>query len=57
MPSYGTYARIHQANFRASSPIISRQARSPSDDKGKRHGHLLAQGCELYNLIPVLRGD
>lgn len=57
MPGYGIEARKRQARFRATSPTISAKARLPSDDKGMRHGHLLALGCEEENLYPSLRGD
>lgn len=57
MPKYGVEARERQANFRDSSSTISRLARSPSDDKGMRHGHLLALDHEEENLYPGLRGD
>ncbi len=50
---FGRIARAQQARFRETLP---RAARNPSDDKGRRHGHLLAQGQEQYNLIPELRG-
>lgn len=36
---------------------LSAGARKPDDDKGQRHGHLLAHGHEEENLIPELRGD
>ena len=57
MPSFGKMARKRQADFRASSPSISEQGRTPSDDKGRRHGHLLATGYEDENLYPSLRGE
>lgn len=57
MPKYGVEARKRQAEFRCSSPTISQLARSPSDDKGLRHAHLLALGHEQENLYPCLRGD
>lgn len=57
MPKYGVEARKRQAEFRFSSPTISQLARSPTDDKGLRHGHLLALGHEEENLYPGLRGD
>ena len=56
MPKYGVETRKRQARFRKSSSTISRLARAPSDDKGMRHGHLLAQGHEEENLYPGLRG-
>ena len=55
--SFGAAARRRQAEFRKSSPTISESAKSPSDDKGRRHGHLLALGCEDENLYPPLRGE
>ena len=57
MNSFGAAARWRQAEFRKSSPTIGERARSPSDDKGRRHGHLLALGCEDENLYPSLRGE
>ena len=57
MPNFGKVARKHQADFRASSSSISEQGRTPSDDKGRRHGHLLATGYEDENLYPSLRGE
>ena len=56
MPTFGVEARRRQAGFRAQSPTISVRGRSPSDDKGQRHGHLLSHGCEEENLYPSLRG-
>jgi len=47
-------ARAQQARYRATLPEA---ARTPGDDKGLRHGHLLALGHEHENLIPELRGD
>ena len=57
MRGFGKAARKQQAEFRATSSTISDQGRSPSDDKGQRHGHLLAIGCEDENLFPSLRGE
>ena len=53
---FGREARERQARFRAESPSISEQGRAPSDDTGRRHGHLLAVGSEDENLYPSLRG-
>ncbi len=50
---FGTIARARQARFRETLPEA---ARTPTDDKGRRHGHLLAQGQEHHNLLPELRG-
>lgn len=50
---FGTVARQQQATFRNT---LSQPARSPKDDKGHRHGHLLATGYEDENLFPTLRG-
>ncbi len=50
---FGAIARAQQATFRATLPA---PARTPTDDKGRRHGHLLALGHEHENLIPELRG-
>ena len=57
MPTFGTIARQKQADFRNNSETISSEGRSPTDDKGQRHGHLLALGNESDNLYPALRGD
>ena len=57
MPNFGNDARKQQGNFRDTSPTISAQGRSPSDDKGQRHSHLLALEHETDNLYPSLRGD
>ena len=43
--------------FRDASPTITDAGRSPSDDKGRRNGHLLAVGNEQENLCPPLRGE
>ena len=56
MPSFGQAARNKQANFRNTSKTISPEGRVPSDEKGQRHGHLLALGHETDNLYPALRG-
>ncbi|MEY4545411.1 MAG: hypothetical protein RL685_1606 [Pseudomonadota bacterium] len=50
---FGAVAREQQAVFRTT---LSAAARQPTDDKGKRHGHLLAHGSEVENLYPGLRG-
>jgi hypothetical protein len=52
--SFGIAAREQQARFRETLPL---PARTPSDDKGCRHGHLLALGHEIQNLYPALRGN
>ena len=52
-PRFGVIARREQARFRAS---LSAAAQQPSDDKGKRNPHLLAQGHEFENLFPGIRG-
>lgn len=58
MASFGKEERIRQAHFRAESNFITmEEARHPTDDKGLRHGHLLAQGFEEQNLSPLLRGS
>ena len=54
--SFGNAARKRQAHFRDTSPTISERGRSPSDDQGRRYGHLLALGHEEENLYPSLRG-
>ena len=50
-------AKGRQRLFRDGSPTISERGRSPADDKGLRHPHLLAIGCETDNLFPGIRGD
>ena len=57
MRGFGNAARRQQADFRDKSTTISDQGRSPLDDKGQRHGHLLATGWEDENLYPSLRGE
>ncbi len=57
MSRFGKEARKLQGQFRSSSLTISSQARRPSDDKGIRHKHLLALGCEQENLFPSIRGS
>ena len=57
MRGFGKTARKQQADFRDTSTTISDQGRAPLDDKGQRHGHLLAIGCEDENLYPSLRGE
>lgn len=46
-------ARDQQARFRETLPL---PARTPSDDEGRRHGHLLALGREIHNRYPALQG-
>ena len=50
-------AKRRQQQFRFASPTVSDQGRSPTDDKGQRHPHLLALGCEVENLFPGIRGE
>ena len=50
-------AKGRQRLFRDGSPTISERGRSPADDKGLRHPHLLPIGCETDNLFPGIRGD
>ncbi len=57
MSQFGDEARKRQACFRKISSTISHRGRSPTDDKGQRHGHLLAHGFEHENLYPTLRGE
>ena len=57
MSRFGDEARKRQACFRTISSTISPGGRSPKDDKGLRHGHLLAHGFEHENLYPSLRGE
>ena len=57
MPRFGEEARQRQAWFREHSSTISCDGRSPTDDKGRRYGHLLAHGFEHENLYPGLRGE
>lgn len=45
-----------QARFKETSSTVSEQGRCPSDELGRRHGHLLALGYEDENLYPSLRG-
>lgn len=53
--AFGTNGRRRQSDFRRLSPTISNNGRCPTDDKGQRHGHLLALGYEVENLMPSLR--
>ncbi len=53
--AYRLVLREQQAGFRAASPTISDAGRHPDDPMGRRHGHLLALGCEEENLFPPLR--
>lgn len=57
MADFGTRERRRQARFRTESQTISAEAKQPTDDKGRRHGHLLALGCEDENLYPPIRGE
>ena len=50
-------AKRRQQHFRDMSPTVSDQGRSPTDEKDLRHPHLLAQGCEVENLFPGVRGE
>ena len=50
-------AKRRQQHFRDGSPTISERGRSPTDDKGLRHPHLLAIGCETDNLFPGIRDN
>ena len=50
-------AKQRQHHFRDSSPTVSDQGRSSTDEKGLRHTHLLAQGYEVENLFPGIRGE
>ena len=52
-------AKRQQAHFRHTSSTISDKGRTPSedDDVARRHGHVLAAGCEDENLYPPLRGE
>lgn len=47
--------RLLQAGYRDTSASISQSARSPTDAKGRRNGHLLSLGYEIENLMPILR--
>lgn len=51
--SFGDHARAQQARFRFT---LSPEAQRPTDNLGRRHGHLLALGHEIENLMPDLRG-
>lgn len=57
MAVFGAVGRKRQSHFRRLSHSISNGGRNPTDDKGRRHGHLLALGYENENLIPSLRGS
>lgn len=54
VPRFGTAARRQQAQFRMT---LSTGAQAPTDEKGRRHPHLLAHGYEAENLYPDLRGS
>jgi hypothetical protein len=56
MAAFDIEAKRQQAAFRAASTTISDKARRPTDEKGKRHPHLLALGTEKENLFPGIRG-
>ena len=56
MKTFGTQARQRQMQFRDTSATISDAARAPTDEKGRRNGHLLAVWHEEANLYPTLRG-
>ena len=45
-----------QASFRGASAAISADASSPTDERGRRYGYMLALGHEDQNLYPSLRG-
>ena len=49
--------KLCQQQFRDTSPTVSDRGRSPTDEKGLRHAHLLAEGCEIENLYPGIRGE
>lgn len=53
---FGKQERKRQKTFRDSSPTISPEGRCPTDDKGRRNGHLLALEHEEEKLYPPLRG-
>lgn len=53
MPRFGAAARAQQARFRGT---LNAAAQAADDEKGSRHGHLLALGHEIENLYPSLRG-
>ena len=57
MSEFTEAARARQTRFRDNSSTITDPVRSPSDSIGRRHGYLLALGCEQENLYPSLRGD
>ena len=54
--AFGNAQRARQAQYREHSATVSAAGRAPDDEKGKRHGHLLALGYEEENLIPQIRG-
>ena len=53
---FETEAKYRQCRFRNTSPTISDHARSPTDDTGRRHHHLLALGSGEETLFPAIRG-
>ena len=55
--SFDKIAEERQIEFRKTSPTITEQGRSPSDDKGRQYDYMLALGCEDENLYRPLRGD
>ena len=55
--NFGQNIRTAQGSFRDSSSTISDTARTPDDDKGKRHRHLLALDHEIENLFPGIRDE
>ena len=45
-------AKRRQQDFKDASPTVSDKGRTPTDDKGIRHPHLLAKGCEVREPVP-----
>ena len=54
--SFAHAVRLDQGRFRDTSSTISSLGRTPTDEKGLRHPHLLASGCEEENFYPGIRG-
>ena len=50
-------SKRRQQEFRDGSPTVSEHGRSPTDEKGMRHPHLLALGCEVENIYPGIRSE
>lgn len=55
MKQFADICKQRQTQFRQQSATLSERARTPVDDLGKRHGYLLALGCEDETLYAPLR--